>query len=84
MITNFILFIIAEVINGASYILPTASMPSWFSGGVATISYYFVSWNFIFPIANFLLLIAFFISVELAVLAVFGFNAIIKVVRGSG
>jgi len=84
MILNFILFLFTEVINTASALLPTASLPSWFTTTANILTQYFINWNFIFPMTSFLLLLAFFITVELAVIAFYGVNAIIKVVRGSG
>jgi len=84
MIVNFILYIITEAINLATAVLPVATLPSWFTDSISTVTGYFLNWGFIFPMSSFLLLVGFFVSVELAILAIFGVNAIIKVVRGSG
>lgn len=84
MIVNFILFLFTQVIIAAVLVLPDASLPTWITDFTTTLQAYFLNWGFIFPISSFLLLLGFFITVETAILAFYGVNAIIKVVRGSG
>lgn len=84
MITNFLLFILTELINSTIGKLDVATFPDWLDTGIDTLSYYIQQWNFIFPMSNFILFITFIFLVETAILTIFAVNYIIKIARGSG
>lgn len=84
MITEAILYFITQIIRGAVYLLPDATFPDWIANGQSGLVDYMVKWNFLFPWTAFLGLVGFILLVEGAVLTIYGVNAIIKVVRGSG
>lgn len=84
MITEAILYFITVIIKGVVSVLPEASMPDWLNSSINSITQYVIQWNFIFPMTNLVYLILFFLSIETAVLTIYGVNAIIKLVRGSG
>lgn len=84
MITEALLYFITAIINGAAAHLPTASFPTWINDRIDGLAYYVQQWNFLFPADNFVLLLTFIFICEAAILTIWGVNAIVKVVRGSG
>lgn len=84
MIVNLILILINFVLEPLTLALPSATLPTWITGKYDSIIYNIQTWNFILPMSSIVLLIAFFVLVEGTILTVYGVNAIIKIVRGSG
>lgn len=84
MIPNLFLLMIKLIFDSLSSVLPSAELPTWITETSTSVTYYVNVWSFTINFEHFLYLLAYFIAFELAILAIFGINAIIKVLRGSG